>query len=85
MKKNKKNISRIDRLLEIPQEIYSNVPKIAFNVITTRITIVFSIPPVNSDNIEAIMTNTISSTSRLYFLSRSPIFIGSFLMIRSSL
>ena len=28
MKKNKKNISRIDRLLEIPQEIYSNVPKI---------------------------------------------------------
>ena len=27
-KKNKKNISRIDRLLEIPQEIYSNVPKI---------------------------------------------------------
>ena len=28
VKKNKKNISRIDRLLEIPQEIYSNVPKI---------------------------------------------------------
>ena len=28
MKKNKKNISRIDRILEIPQEIYSNVPKI---------------------------------------------------------
>lgn len=28
MKKNKKNISRIDRLLEIPQEIYTNVPKI---------------------------------------------------------
>ena len=28
MKKNKKNISRIDRLFEIPQEIYSNVPKI---------------------------------------------------------
>ena len=28
MKKKKKNISRIDRLLEIPQEIYSNVPKI---------------------------------------------------------
>ena len=28
MKKNKKNISRIDILLEIPQEIYSNVPKI---------------------------------------------------------
>ena len=28
MKKNKKNISGIDRLLEIPQEIYSNVPKI---------------------------------------------------------
>ena len=28
MKKNKKNISRIDRVLEIPQEIYSNVPKI---------------------------------------------------------
>ena len=28
MKKNKKNISRIDRLLELPQEIYSNVPKI---------------------------------------------------------
>lgn len=28
MKKNKRNISRIDRLLEIPQEIYSNVPKI---------------------------------------------------------
>lgn len=28
MKNNKKNISRIDRLLEIPQEIYSNVPKI---------------------------------------------------------
>ena len=28
MKKNKKNISRVDRLLEIPQEIYSNVPKI---------------------------------------------------------
>ena len=28
MKKNKKNIFRIDRLLEIPQEIYSNVPKI---------------------------------------------------------
>ena len=28
MKKNKKNISRIDRLLEITQEIYSNVPKI---------------------------------------------------------
>ena len=27
-KKNKRNISRIDRLLEIPQEIYSNVPKI---------------------------------------------------------
>ena len=28
MKKNKKNISRIVRILEIPQEIYSNVPKI---------------------------------------------------------
>ena len=36
------------------------------------------------DNIEAITINTISSTSKLYFLSRSPIFIGSFLMIRSS-
>ena len=28
VKKSKKNISRIDKLLEIPQEIYSNVPKI---------------------------------------------------------
>ncbi len=28
MKKNRRNMSRIDRILEIPQEIYSNVPKI---------------------------------------------------------
>ena len=27
-KKAKKTISRIDRILEIPQEVYSNVPKI---------------------------------------------------------
>lgn len=28
MKKNRRNMSRIDRILEIPQEIYSDVPKI---------------------------------------------------------
>ena len=37
MKKNKKNISRIDRLLEIPQEIYSNVPKITITVFNEMI------------------------------------------------
>ena len=28
MKKNKKGISRIDRLLEMPQEVYTDTPKI---------------------------------------------------------
>ncbi len=27
-RKNKKTMSRIDRILEIPQEVYSNIPKI---------------------------------------------------------
>ena len=28
MKKNRKTFSKIDKILEIPQEVYSNVPKI---------------------------------------------------------
>ena len=28
MKKNKKNFSKIDRLLEIPQEVYTDTPKL---------------------------------------------------------